>query len=417
MSSTAEIAAIPALGRLRAAVTELVELPLWRLSDEAAADLAAELERSARLLAFAGVRVVADIDARGVAPKQAAVSTAEFLRERLLVSPSEAKSRVRAAREILASVAPSGETIPPALAETAAAAAEGAISLEHARVISRTMERLPTGLDPGIRAEAESQLARHARSLDPARLTVAARRIHTILDPDGRLDADRFNRRELAFVRDAGGCDIVRGRLDTESAAIVRTAIDAISAPEPRDSRSPARRRADGLVELCRRYLDSGQLPSQGGEKPHLIVTMHLADLTARLNNDQPITAEQARRLACDAGIIPAVLGGNSEPLDIGRATRTIPPAIRRALTIRDKGCVHPGCAKPPEWCDAHHVQSWLDGGPTALDNLVLLCGKHHRTVHHDGWTIVFRRKIPHVIPPRLIDPSQLPRRNTMHDP
>lgn len=417
MSSSADVTAIPAVARLRAVVHELAELPLWQLPETIEADLLAELEQSARLLAFAGVRVVADIDARGIAQREAAVSTAEFLRQRLLISPSEAKSRVRAARELVETVAPSGELIPPALPETAAAAAEGAISLEQVRVISRTMEKLPTGLDPVVRTEAEAQLAQHAHTLDPAQLTVAARRIHTILDPDGLLDADRPSRRELAFIRDAGGCDILRGRLDTEGAAIVRTAIDAISAPAPQDNRSPARRRADGLIELCRRYLDAGQLPSQGGEKPHLTVTMHLPDLTATLGADRPITAEHARRLACDAGIIPVVLGGNSEPLDIGRATRTIPPAIRRALTVRDKGCVHPGCARPPQWCDAHHVQSWLDGGPTALGNLVLLCGKHHRSVHHDGWKIVFLQGIPHLIPPPLIDPSQRPRRNTMHDP
>jgi hypothetical protein len=126
---------------------------------------------------------------------------------------------------------------------------------------------------------------------------------------------------------------------------------------------------------------------------------------------------EHARRLACDASVIPAVLGTQSEPLDVGRATRTIPPAIRRALTIRDKGCVHPGCTKPPDWCDAHHVRSWLDGGPTALRNLVLLCGKHHRTVHHTEWKIVFLQGIPHLIAPPLIDPLQQPRRNTLHDP
>lgn len=155
----------------------------------------------------------------------------------------------------------------------------------------------------------------------------------------------------------------------------------------------------------------------QGGEKPHVTVTMRLDDLSATLNTGQPITAETARRIACDASIIPVVLGSAGEPLDVGRATRTIPPAIRRALVVRDKGCVHPGCEIPPEWCDAHHVESWADGGSTALDNLVLLCGKHHWIVHHTGWRIVFRQGIPHLIAPPLIDPDQRLRRNTMHDP
>lgn len=403
------------LERFDAVVDELCALSLWQLPGADVADFLERLDSAGRRLAFAGIRAVADIDARNVAGEEAGISTAEFLRRRLRISPSEAKSRLWAAQELLPSVAPSGETVPARLPHTAEAVADGSVSLEQARVISRAMETLPTGLDPQQRAEVESELAKHARTLDPAQLTAAARRVHSILDPDGILDADRPARRELAFVRDAGGCDLIRGRLDAEGAAVVRTAIDAISAPEPRDTRSPTRRRADGLVELCRRYLDSGTLPQQGGEKPHITVTMRLDGLAASLNG-QPITAESARRIACDASIIPVVLGGNGEPLDVGRATRTIPSAIRRALVIRDKGCIHPGCGKLPEWCDAHHVRPWLDGGPTALDNLVLLCSKHHWIVHHTAWRITFRHGIPYVIPPPLVDPEQRPQRNTLHD-
>jgi hypothetical protein len=409
-------AVVPALARLREAVDELVELPLWQLGDAVQAGLLAELERSGRRLAFAGIRVIADMDARNVAGEQAGISTLEFLRRRLRLSPSEAKSRMRASSELVESSAPSGETIPAYLPDTAAGVASGELSLDHARVVSRALEILPAGLDPAIRAEAHNRLATEAHTLDPAQLSVVARRIHAILDPDGMLDSDRPARRELAFARDAGGCDLLRGRLDAEGAAIVRTAVDAISAPESQDTRSPARRRADGLVELCRRYLDAGQLPMQGGEKPHITVTMQLADLTATLGTDRPITAAQARRLACDAGIIPVVLGSNSEPLDIGRATRTIPPAIRRALVVRDKGCIHPDCDKPAEWADAHHVKHWIDGGSTALDNLCLLCHKHHWIIHHTEWRIVFLQGIPHVIPPPLVDPDQRPRRNTLRD-
>jgi hypothetical protein len=143
---------------------------------------------------------------------------------------------------------------------------------------------------------------------------------------------------------------------------------------------------------------------------------MQSPDLTATLNTGQPISAAQARRLACDAGVIPAVLGSNGEPLDVGRSTRTIPSAIRRALVVRDRGCIHPDCDRPPEWTDAHHVKHWIDGGPTALDNLCLLCHKHHWIVHHTAWRIVFLQGIPHVIPRPLIDPDQRPRRNTLHD-
>jgi len=129
-----------------------------------------------------------------------------------------------------------------------------------------------------------------------------------------------------------------------------------------------------------------------------------------------PITAEAARRIACDASVIPIVLGGKSEPLDVGRATRTIPTGIRRAVVARDIGCIHPGCTAPAAWCQAHHVKHWADGGPTSLNNLVLLCHQHHWIVHHHGWRVEFHNGIPRVIQPPIIDPRQPPRRSTMHD-
>lgn len=404
----------PVVAAYRAAADALLALPLWQLSAKDEAAVLAELEIEQRRMAFGWLRTLADFDGRGVAVDEAAISTQQFLVDRLHLSPSDARSRLRLASDIAESTSPSGERIPPALPKTATAAATGEISIDHVRTISKAIDKLPYA--PTMRAEAEDSLARHARDLDPAALAIVARRLHFVLDPDGTLDDDRPGRRELAFVRDAGGCDIVRGRLDTEGAAIVRTAVDAISAPEPQDRRSPARRRADGLIELCRRYLDSGELPRQGGEKPHITVTMRLADLTATLDTGQPIAAEAARRLACDANIIPAVLGGAGQPLDVGRASRTIPPAIRRAVTVRDKGCIHAGCDRPADWCDVHHVKHWIDGGATSIDNLCLLCHRHHWTIHHSGWEIAFVDGIPHVIPPAIIDPQRKPRRNALHD-
>jgi hypothetical protein len=149
-------------------------------------------------------------------------------------------------------------------------------------------------------------------------------------------------------------------------------------------------------------------------------VTLTLADLRdgtghATLNTGAPISLATARRIACDASIIPIVLGSDSEPLDIGRTSRTIPLGIRRAVVARDIGCVHLNCDAPAQRCEVHHVRHWANGGPTALNNLVLLCPRHHWTIHHDDWQITFQKGIPYVIPPPLIDPEQRPRRNSMH--
>lgn len=106
----------------------------------------------------------------------------------------------------------------------------------------------------------------------------------------------------------------------------------------------------------------------------------------AETENGHPLPHESLRRLACDATLTRVLLDPYSQPLDVGRATRTVPPALRRALNTRDGGCRYPGCDRPPSWTDAHHLTLWADGGPTALHNLVLLCRPHHRMVHDHGW-------------------------------
>ena len=104
-------------------------------------------------------------------------------------------------------------------------------------------------------------------------------------------------------------------------------------------------------------------------------------------DDDAVLSPGAVRRLACEAGIVPMVLGGPSEVLDVGRAQRFFTPAQRRALARRDGGCSYPGCTIPPQWCEAHHVEHWLHGGLTDLGNGALLCGRHHTVVHERGMT------------------------------
>ena len=109
----------------------------------------------------------------------------------------------------------------------------------------------------------------------------------------------------------------------------------------------------------------------------------------ATLGSGWSVGPQTARRLACDAKVIPLVLGGPSEPLDVGRLTRSCPPALRRALVFRDGGCRYPGCDRPPEWTDVHHIVHWTDGGPTSLTNCVLVCRHHHTLLHEHGQQII----------------------------
>ncbi|NUT22467.1 MAG: DUF222 domain-containing protein [Hamadaea sp.] len=191
--------------------------------------------------------------------------------------------------------------------------------------------------------------------------------------------------------------------------------------PGDPDLRSAGARRADALIELCERILHAGELPDNGGEKPHLTITLPWEQLKAKvgaglLDTGDLLTPETVRRLACDAIIIPAVLGGEGQVLDVGRARRLIEGPLRRALVLRDNGCAFPGCDRPPQWCDGHHVHAWADGGTTCLANSVLLCGFHHREIHHGHWEVRIRTDgFPEFIPPAFIDPLRRPVQNTLH--
>ncbi len=195
------------------------------------------------------------------------------------------------------------------------------------------------------------------------------------------------------MTRTLGGHIDIAGTGEVEGAETILTAIEAAARPtSTSDTRTPAQRRYDALVEICHQHLNTGTLPDVAGERPHLTVTMTLDALEARagapaagLGHLGPITGDAARRLACDAAISRVITTGPSQILDVGRRTRTIHPALRRALVARDGGCTHPGCDRPPSWCEAHHLHHWADGGPTTLANLTLLCRRHHRHTHTSG--------------------------------
>jgi len=135
------------------------------------------------------------------------------------------------------------------------------------------------------------------------------------------------------------------------------------------------------------------------------------------LDTGAPINAAEARRLACDAQILPAVLNGNSLPLDLGRARRLFTGPLRRALILRDRGCCFPSCDRPARWSEGHHLVPWADGGTTALSNACLICRRHHRLLHNNsGWHVRLGPDgYPEFLPPATIDPERRPQRNTFH--
>ncbi|WP_156524869.1 HNH endonuclease, partial [Paenarthrobacter nicotinovorans] len=122
-----------------------------------------------------------------------------------------------------------------------------------------------------------------------------------------------------------------------------------------------------------------------------------------------PIHPNTIRKIACDADILPVLLGTDSQILDIGRTTRIFPPHIRKAITARDGGCAFPDCTLPAPWCEAHHITYWSQGGTTGTNNATLLCSHHHHLIHKEHWRITIQNGVPWFIPPPHIDPHQTP--------
>jgi Domain of unknown function (DUF222)/HNH endonuclease len=406
-----------ALSALRSAALAVAAVDSAKLPAAALEDAVVELRRLIDGLEGTWSRLVATLDASGAIEG----GTAAWLRSSCRLSPAAARSRVTLARR---------------LTERATVAQElsaGEISVDHARLLTTALDEL-AAVDPQLAARTEGPLLDAARQLDPVRLRRSITHARYALTPEATVAADEsaHQRRRIDVASTFEGMVAVSGVLDAEGGEVLLTALAALSGRwGPDDERSAGQRRADALVELCHRQLGRGELPALGGERPHLtvlvpihtlpvasasndvpfhhaagkalagIATLRPSDSPARRSgpaSDQPsgsgrlvgpetmwgavLGPDAARRLACDASLTRVVLGPESQPLDVGRRTRLIPPAVRTALVVRDRGCTHPGCDRGPQWTDAHHIQHWADGGSTSLENLVLLCREHHRSVH-----------------------------------
>jgi Domain of unknown function (DUF222)/HNH endonuclease len=188
------------------------------------------------------------------------------------------------------------------------------------------------------------------------------------------------------------------------------------------DQRTAGERQAEALADVCGYVLDHGPVslvPECGGHRPHVNVLVRLDDLENRaragcLDFGGTASPQALRMLCCDAAVVPIVMNGAGQPLDVGRATRTIPDGLRRAVAARDRGCAHPGCGRTPSRCEVHHAVPWEHGGPTTLSNLVMLCRGHHRQIHFTEWAVRIRDGLPEFIPPPWIDPAQRPRRRAL---
>ncbi|KGN41800.1 HNH endonuclease signature motif containing protein [Knoellia aerolata] len=242
--------------------------------------------------------------------------------------------------------------------------------------------------------------ARGADGLGERQLATAIRYAGQVLRPDKEAEDDADRRRaHRSLIKGKGPLGLARYilLLDEEGAAIVDAAVDALAKPRrdedtgERDPRTPAARRADALLDLIQRAVGAPDgVPRQA--KTSVSLTIDYETLAGRCRGagvtmeGEVLTPATVRRLACDALIIPVVLGSRGEVLDQGEAQRLFTRPQIRHLWLRDGGCTFPGCSKPAAWTDAHHLVHWVDGGPTDIGNAALLCRAHHTVVHSNRY-------------------------------
>ena len=217
-------------------------------------------------------------------------------------------------------------------------------------------------------------------------------------------EIERHRQRKVTWYEDESGCLVIRARLTPEQSDLVMKALDAAGdelfaerseAEDEEATETFAARRADALERIALSYLNRTEAEGTGGDRYMVHVHTDLDTLKAdgegaeaELEDRCCVSAETSRRMACDSSVLRYLYDEQGEPLNIGRKTRTIPPAIRRALKQRDGGCTFPGCTCT-RFLDAHHIQHWADEGQTSMDNLLLLCPYHHRLVHEGGYQVV----------------------------
>ena len=394
-------------------VDDLLDLDADALTGFEAVSVLLAVHRSCARIEALRLRALEVIERSEVWRAEGAVSFTAWLRSLLGVDHLAASREVRLAR--------ASRELPTMIADLAA----GSTSRAHLELVARI------GLANQDRADAlpqvEAVFAQVARSQPPGVLAQVVRAWADQIDPIATATAeDEVHRRRFVHLSQVGDCWHLDGMFGHEQGATLAAALNAAIVSARRGGGSAdggasneceqvkASQRADALIDLARLALASGGLPETGGAKPTVVVTVPLvrleqAESTSALpgfgqcaGSDGPlpfiggsaqlavpngigqdlISETTAQRMACDAEVQRIVLSGEGLPLDIGRTSRTIPLQLRRALNIRDGGCVFPGCDRPPGWTEAHHVVHWAQGGPTSLRNTALLCSRHHHDVH-----------------------------------
>jgi Domain of unknown function (DUF222) len=367
------------------------------------------------------------------------------LADRLRIRRGEAARRIEEAADLAPRLTLTGESLPPKLEATAAGQRAGSIGGEHVKIIRGFFAQLPSFVDEPTRADAEQKLATVAASYRPDQLQRFADHLDLVLNPDGNFsDEDRARRRGITVgPQGTDGMSRLSGWLNPELRAGLDAVLSKWAAPGmcnpadesptvegtpsreiiDRDARSAAQRNHDAFSAMVRSTLMSGELGSHQGLPVTIVATATLEDLqaksgVARTAGGTLLPMRDVIRMAAHAYNYLLIFDKAKRcELFKGRTTRLATPEQRLVLYATERGCTHPGCDVPANWCQVHHVNDWRRGGPTDIDSLTLACGPDNRLADHNGWrTRKNARGETEWLPPPHLDRGQ-PRTNTYHHP
>ncbi|MGI8900584.1 MAG: DUF222 domain-containing protein [Nocardioides sp.] len=428
---------------IRSALDAVTDTPAWTLSEVAVQDRLADLLGLRARVEELTARLLRSVSEREVPRLAGASSTRAWLMATRGLSAPDA-SRLVTETAVQHEQPGLGRT-----GKTRSAWAAGRVSAEQAVLIGRTIDRLSADIPQGAVDRLQVDLVGHAQTLGFKELQKVCRHAVEVVDPDGADQALAAQLQteeeralamcELSFRRSGDGWTGFHGRLPDTQADLWKNILDSLTSPRHERAVSPSATdsylgggRGDGsregpsypqrlgraLHELIE-HLPTDRLPQHGANPATLMITMTLDQLKdglgeALADTGTPVSPGQCRRLACNAALIPVVLGADSAILDLGLSRRLFDRYQRYALAVRDRGCIWPGCDHPSAWCEAHHIIAWAEGGPTDLANGCLLCPFHHHLAHSsEGWQIHLAADgIPEAIPPAPLDTARRPRRH-----
>lgn len=397
-------------------------------------------------------------------------NTPEFLRARFQISKSEAQRRLLRGQRLLPQRTLTGNHVAAEYTELARGAVDCSIDTEGLQLAIRALDEAKSRTSTAVLGQMESNLLHAAAQHDPDFLRPIIQRWNTIIDQDGAEPTEEeLNQRQGIWrMRSQRGLNHFQIWADQPQTEVLLTVMHAGANPRSQtiderhlDARSLPQKHLDAMTGALKAALRTDELPATGGARPQVHVTVGFKELLASFGTDRlgstdrlngtgergnphrpsgagqpndaaqlngtgehgsatmaftgPINARNIRSLACDADIIPIVLGGAGQVLDVGAGNRFFSRAQRSALVARDRGCSFPRCTVPASWCEAHHVDWWSRNPWTAVDNGALLCSHHHHLIHQERWSMQMRNGIPWFIPPPWIDPNGMPIRNTFH--